>query len=58
MAILAPYSRRLLKAAEAGVASGSGAELDALAAQPLQRVTRLVVGLCGVAIAVLMVWRP
>jgi uncharacterized membrane protein len=58
MAVLAPFTRRLLAAAEAAVKSGSSAEVDALAAQPLQRWARVLVALCGVAVAVLMVWRP
>jgi uncharacterized membrane protein len=58
MAVLAPFTRRVLAAAEAAVNSGSSAEVDALAALPLQRGARVLVALCGVAVAVLMVWRP
>jgi hypothetical protein len=58
MMVLAPHSRRLVAAAEAAMKSGSSAELDALAAKPVPRWTRALVGLAGVAIAALMVWRP
>jgi uncharacterized membrane protein len=58
MAVLAPHSRRLLAAAESATRGGSSAEVDALAALPVQRFARVLVALCGVAVAVLMVWRP
>jgi uncharacterized membrane protein len=58
MAVLAPHSKRLVAAAEAAVQSGASAELDGLAAKPVPRWTRVGVGLAGVAIGVLMVWRP
>ncbi|MBI5838117.1 MAG: DUF2269 family protein [Candidatus Eisenbacteria bacterium] len=58
MAVLAPHSRRLVQAAAAALKSGSGVEVDALARRPLPRAARAIVGVAGLAIAVLMTWRP
>ena len=58
MAVLAPHSRRMVRAAEAAVQTGSLAECDALADAAVPRVTRLVIGFAGLAIAALMLVRP
>ncbi len=58
MMILAPHTRRVLRAVD--VARDPGAETEALtlARDVFPRAVRLLVGLAGIAIAVLMITRP